>query len=121
MEKTEESSPQSGYYFCPSCGNLLLIDTATTPIQLKCRSCNFKMAFQGNHRTKSHLLAPLNVESFVVSDNAMNFSNKTEILCENPECGHNEAYYKEIQIRSADEPATIFYCCCKCRHRWRDG
>jgi len=47
---------------------------------------------------------------------------KTEgVICES--CGHKEAYFKQIQIRSADEPMTIFYKCTnkKCGHKWREG
>ena len=43
----------------------------------------------------------------------------TQADCE--KCGHDRAYFIEIQIRSADEPATIFYRCCKCSHVRREG
>jgi DNA-directed RNA polymerase III subunit RPC11 len=64
-------------------------------------------------------LSPLDVNSFVIADSEMDFVNKTEAKCE--ACGHPEAFFNEVQIRSADEPATLFYCCCKCKHRWREG
>ena len=35
-----------------------------------------------------------------------------------PECGNKRAYYMQIQIRSADEPMTIFYKCTACRKMW---
>ena len=38
-----------------------------------------------------------------------------------PKCGHGEAYYNEVQTRSADEPATLFFRCCKCHHNWKEG
>lgn len=40
-----------------------------------------------------------------------------------PECGHTEAFFKEMQTRSADEPATVFYMCASktCAHRWKEG
>lgn len=41
------------------------------------------------------------------------------VRCENTECDSTSAYYVQTQIRSADEPATIFYKCVKCEHVWR--
>jgi DNA-directed RNA polymerase III subunit RPC11 len=31
------------------------------------------------------------------------------------------AYFMQIQIRSADEPMSTFYKCCKCANQWREG
>lgn len=42
-----------------------------------------------------------------------------EVTCE--KCGHGQAYFKEVQIRSADEPATLFFRCCKCGDIRREG
>lgn len=38
-----------------------------------------------------------------------------------PKCQHDKAYYKELQTRSADEPATLFFKCVQCSHQWREG
>lgn len=39
-----------------------------------------------------------------------------------PKCEHPRAYFMQLQTRSADEPMTTFYKCCRaqCGHRWRD-
>ncbi len=37
-----------------------------------------------------------------------------------PKCGHDKAYFWEIQTRASDEPATKFLKCEKCKHIWRD-
>jgi energy-coupling factor transporter transmembrane protein EcfT len=39
-----------------------------------------------------------------------------------PNCRRENPAYKEIQTRSADEPATTFYACLNedCKHRWND-
>jgi DNA-directed RNA polymerase III subunit RPC11 len=37
-----------------------------------------------------------------------------------PSCHHTEAYFMQIQIRSADEPMSVFYKCCRCSHQWND-
>mgnify|MGYP001807104472 CR=1 FL=1 len=38
-----------------------------------------------------------------------------------PKCSYHQAYFMEIQTRSADEPATLFFKCVQCAHRWREG
>lgn len=45
------------------------------------------------------------------------------ILAICPKCENTRAYFMQIQIRSADEPSTIFYKCCRntCGHQWREG
>ncbi|KAJ1658632.1 RNA polymerase III C11 subunit [Dispira simplex] len=47
--------------------------------------------------------------------------DKTEQRC--PKCEHPEAYFREVQIRSADEPSTQFFRCCNlaCTFEWRVG
>jgi len=37
-----------------------------------------------------------------------------------PKCHNHEAYFWEVQTRAADEPATKFQKCTKCKHVWRD-
>ncbi|KFD47173.1 hypothetical protein M514_11942 [Trichuris suis] len=47
-------------------------------------------------------------------------AQKTNERC--PKCGHDTAYFMQLQTRSADEPMTTFYRCANnaCAHRWRD-
>ena len=58
-------------------------------------------------------------------------SGKVEVISEEKEvlplvsaectkCGHSMAYHWEIQTRAADEPATRFFKCEKCKHTWRE-
>jgi len=35
-------------------------------------------------------------------------------------CGGNKTTNYQMQTRSADEPMTVFICCLKCGHRWRE-
>jgi DNA-directed RNA polymerase III subunit RPC11 len=55
----------------------------------------------------------------VLGEDSWKSGAKTEAIC--PKCGHNEAFYMEVQIRSADEPATVFYKCTKCGKRWNEN
>lgn len=103
------------YSFCPRCGNLLLIrvdpDRGTL---LKCRVCTFNVKFIGRQVIDAEI-DPLDVQTLVAPKKV---SNIIEVQCEN--CGNNEAYYKEHQTRSADEPTTFYYQCTKCMHTWQN-
>ncbi|GCA63146.1 hypothetical protein KIPB_008134, partial [Kipferlia bialata] len=46
--------------------------------------------------------------------------DKTATEC--PQCGHGEAFFLQVQIRSADEPSTTFFKCAnhKCGFQWRE-
>ena len=33
-------------------------------------------------------------------------------------CSNTQAYVKQMQIRSADQPMSEFYQCTKCGHTW---
>ncbi|KAG5480528.1 hypothetical protein LSCM1_06231 [Leishmania martiniquensis] len=45
----------------------------------------------------------------------------TTIPCQNEDnpCTSTKAYFIQIQMRSADEPATVFFKCVECGHQWR--
>lgn len=45
--------------------------------------------------------------------------DQTRTQC--PTCGHDKAYFFQLQIRSADEPMTTFYKCVNCTHQWREN
>ena len=46
---------------------------------------------------------------------------QTDATC--PKCGHKKAFFREVQTRSADEPATIFYRCENhaCANQWKEN
>ena len=83
-----------------------------------CKKCGYEGEIT---RTKGNTVrtnnTPAGNDIAVVSDDAVTLP-KTHINC--PECGHPEAYYNIRQTRSADEPSTTFYRCCKCNHSWRE-
>ncbi|NLL94424.1 MAG: transcription factor S [Thermoplasmatales archaeon] len=88
--------PKEGIYVCRQCGNEEQFGKAEK--------------FTTNARSK---------ETIIVSDTDPGaFLPKTRIKC--PECSNPEAYYTIRQTRSADEPETRIYRCCKCQHSWRE-
>ena len=40
--------------------------------------------------------------------------------CRCPECSHDRAHYRLVQLRSIDEPPTRLLSCASCGQRWRD-
>jgi DNA-directed RNA polymerase III subunit RPC11 len=42
-------------------------------------------------------------------------------MCANRACEGTKAYYRQMQIRSADEPMTTFYKCVDCGTQWREN
>jgi DNA-directed RNA polymerase III subunit RPC11 len=59
------------------------------------------------------------VDDVLGGEEAWKNVQKSQVPC--PNCSHHEAYFREIQTRSADEPATIFYRCTSCAKTWKEG
>nr|CAB3450661.1 unnamed protein product [Digitaria exilis] len=107
--------------FCPSCGLLLQIDpgTGSHRLRLFCPVCPYVCCIQ-NKIVKKARLVKKEVEPIFSNADAMKLAPKTQASC--PRCNHGEAYFRQMQIRSADEPMTTFYRCCReeCQLEWRD-
>lgn len=43
------------------------------------------------------------------------------VKCAREDCDSRKAYFRQVQIRSADEPMTSFYKCVKCTREWREN
>ncbi|MCQ2820163.1 MAG: transcription factor S [archaeon] len=104
--------------FCPTCSNLLLLEKSGNSFRYFCKTCPY--VFNVTQKIKI-------IENFEHKDEdlilggkeAWENVSKTNAVC--PKCEHPKAYFKEIQIRSADEPTTIFYKCAECGYEWREG
>ncbi|XP_055690456.1 DNA-directed RNA polymerase III subunit RPC10 [Lutzomyia longipalpis] len=105
--------------FCPSCGNLLMVEEDSLCNRFACRSCpyicniNRKFAFRTYPKLKE-------VDHVMGGAAAWENVDSTDAVC--PQCNHRRAYFMQMQTRSADEPMTTFYKCCNqlCGHNWRD-
>jgi DNA-directed RNA polymerase III subunit RPC11 len=104
---------------CPVCANLLRVHEYEGTVRFMCHACDFAhlvsepMGSQIPVKTKE-------VDDVLGGEAAWANVQKTTIRCER--CSHPQAYYREIQIRSADEPTTIFYKCAnpKCNYQWSE-
>lgn len=102
--------------FCPKCGSIMIPKKEGKKTIVSCSRCSFKssdvedLSFKESVKEK-----PKDVE---VVDKDIETLPTTKADCE--KCGNDTAYYWEIQTRAADEPATKFLKCTKCKHIWRD-
>jgi DNA-directed RNA polymerase III subunit RPC11 len=106
--------------FCPTCGNLLLIEKTIATYRFYCKTCPYICNINQNLKNYTKF-EKKQVDSIFGGKEAWENVGKTDVTC--PKCGNDKAYFKQIQIRSADEPSTLFYKCSNidCAHDWREG
>lgn len=106
-------------YFCPSCANLLVIRlNAWGQNSFACQTCPYTYSLtkpvveRTTFKTKE-------VDDILGGAGAWDNVDQTDAVCE--KCENPRAYFMQIQIRSADEPMSIFFKCTKCGNQWREG
>lgn len=116
-------------WFCPLDGTLLQIHTpssssdslsASTTSVFICSTCPYSFDISIPF---SNVTVPKNkkaVDDILGGAAAWENVDRTAAVCPNSKCGHGEAFFMQMQIRSADEPMSVFYKCCKCGHQWND-
>ncbi|KAL7753410.1 RNA polymerase III C11 subunit [Sorochytrium milnesiophthora] len=105
--------------FCPSCGNMLLIHNNADEQRFFCQSCPYIYPITQAMRTRTPMKRK-EVDDVLGGEKAWQNVDSIEATC--PKCDHPRAYFMQIQIRSADEPMSIFYKCCNhdCGYRWKE-
>jgi DNA-directed RNA polymerase subunit M len=109
--------------FCPECSNLLRKKRMNEKIFLVCK-CGYQIEIQTNNDQIEEEIqkksAVLDKKLIVVSnDDKISVNLKVTKIC--PKCNNNEAETWQVQIRSSDEPSTIFFRCTKCKFTWREN
>jgi DNA-directed RNA polymerase subunit M len=91
-------------------------DGKTIIVCKKCGYCRELEKGESSKFTIKEKTAPK--EKIVVIEENIDTLPKTREEC--PKCKNLEAYWWELQTRSADEPSTKFFRCTKCGHTWRE-
>ncbi|CAL5220751.1 g2813 [Coccomyxa viridis] len=105
-------------FFCPTCANLLLVDVESGQPLFKCQTCPYIYSVD-REISREAQLKKKEVDDVLGGSDAWKNVQTTTVPC--PKCGHGRAYFMEVQTRSADEPATLFFKCEECGHNWREG
>jgi len=108
--------------FCPKCGNRTNVeedhDAGGYSYAFFCPTCPYKRIIdQPIESTKYSKLKE--VDDVLNDANTWKNVDTTSVKC--PKCEHGEAYFLQMQIRSADEPSTTFYRCVSCTHNWKEN
>mmetsp|Transcript_27668 Transcript_27668/g.45755 ORF Transcript_27668/g.45755 Transcript_27668/m.45755 type:complete len:112 (-) Transcript_27668:837-1172(-) len=109
-------------WFCPLDGTLLqvhhnLADADGSNGFFFCSTCPYSCPIHAMVTKKTYPTRKV-VDDILGGAAAWENVDRTMAVC--PLCNHNEAFFMQIQIRSADEPMSIFYKCVKCSHQWND-
>ena len=111
--------------FCPTDEKMLRRKKVDGVYYLVCPNCGYKEeTSQGRGRSrrrelkKKEKIKDHTTRVLDGTEKQIELMPKTDVRC--PECDNNEAYYEQYQTRSADEPATTFYTCTQCKHKWRE-
>ncbi|KAG9243731.1 DNA-directed RNA polymeras-like protein III subunit rpc10 [Calycina marina] len=118
--------------FCPSCANVLTVSTTKVPSptqgnnvledtnRFECRTCPYEYILTKRWFERKTFERKVQEKVFG-GDNAEAGQQQTATKqCNSAACDGREASYYEVQIRSADEPMTLFYTCLTCKAQWRE-
>jgi DNA-directed RNA polymerase III subunit RPC11 len=110
-------------WFCPLDGTLLQVRHTAQSNEdsadgyFFCSTCSFSSKIATAVQKKAFPPRKV-VDDILGGAAAWENVDRTMTVC--PLCNHNQAYFMQIQIRSADEPMSVFYKCVKCSHQWND-
>ena len=116
-------------WFCPLDGTLLRVEKAHLASgsgeqqemgeesMFVCSTCPYSCPITKPRSNKTYTKRK-QVDDILGGSAAWENVDRTTATC--PKCDHKEAYFMQMQIRSADEPMSIFYKCCNCGHQWND-
>ncbi|KAL2043228.1 hypothetical protein N7G274_004288 [Stereocaulon virgatum] len=112
--------------FCPCCSNSLTISRSSAPTashpsgqnRLECRTCPYEFLIDKKYYERKEMKRK-EVEDVLGGKGAWDNVDKTDAQCTREGCEGGQAFFYQVQIRSADEPMTTFYKCTTCAQTWR--
>jgi DNA-directed RNA polymerase III subunit RPC11 len=114
-------SSRSGLLFCPTCANLLLIKSGfNESMMFWCRTCPYTYPIKDEILKITESFDRKPIDDVLGGDDAWKDVERTQARCPSNSCNSNLAYFRQMQIRSADEPTTTFYRCVSCCRQWRE-
>ncbi|CAM8973636.1 unnamed protein product [Rhodiola kirilowii] len=103
--------------FCPNCANMLRYQMISGRGGFQCLTCPYYCYIQPRAKIRKPVALTKKEMDIIVSENdGLKNMPQAEASC--PNCHHNRAAFYEQQTRSADEPATLFFTCLQCKHKW---
>ncbi|KZO99648.1 DNA-directed RNA polymerase, partial [Calocera viscosa TUFC12733] len=98
--------------FCPECGTLLSLPQDDNSTYVECEQCKYREPASSYENlevttisTLESIPSPLRLKR--TTRTRAHVGGESNEEC--PKCGHRESTYKEKQMRSADEGATLIY------------
>ncbi|KAK5122197.1 hypothetical protein LTR85_004107 [Meristemomyces frigidus] len=88
--------------------------------RFECRTCPYQMVLDRKYFERKGMELKAAEDVLGGADSWKNV-DKTDTRCKNETCDSTSAYFRQVQIRSADEPMTTFYKCVKCSTDWREN
>ncbi|EZA54787.1 DNA-directed RNA polymerase III subunit RPC10 [Ooceraea biroi] len=106
-------------WFCTCCGNLLKFVQHPEGNRFACPTCPYIYKIKKPIRRRTYFEGPARETVIVDTESKWMGVDSTDERC--PKCSHPRAFFRQVQIRSGDEPMTQIYRCCnhECAHTWR--
>ncbi|AQZ12708.1 RPA12 (YJR063W) [Zygosaccharomyces parabailii] len=114
--------------FCLDCGDLLENPSTVEGTEIECSQCQAKYPKSkfSNLKVVTSTSADAFPSSLKLKQSVVKTSLGRDELKEGatikekcPKCGNDEMHYYTLQLRSADEGATVFYTCTNCGYKFR--
>lgn len=106
--------------FCPICCNCLVAERYESgQTRLECPTCTYVHSVTTRLERNVRDLPEKQADDVMGGAAAWELADKTSAVCER--CQAKEAYFFQMQTRSADEPMSTFYRCVECKHQWKEG